>query len=426
MVYLGVILDSISFRVSPALKRVEKLLSIGDVFLSCEKQPVSSWLELLGVLSSVIRLVPGGWLRMRSLQFTLRRSWDQVDQSALVLWTPEIRLDLERWLDRERLELGVALDQVSPQLDLWSDASDVHLREEGSSGRWSPEELDLSINARELLAIERALLFFAPQIKGGTRSQLLNAIAQRILQWSETLPVQLTPQFIMGRHNVHAGSLSRPTKCWLQNGHSRSRFFKSFGGGGRCLSTFLPPHSIANVVHIFLRSTIRTLWLRLLCSRVGMGGRRMPFHLIAHSDCSQEAPVILWGPADHHSSLLASEAVVSGPSGSGCGRSGGSSSVQRSSASTTLPSSSSGSVRAVASCLETIQRFACAWGFSKHVAKQVALARHPSSRVVYQAKWSIYRRWCHSEGHSVSRPSLSKIADFLFWLRRSKKLCLRF
>ena len=50
------------------------------------------------------------------------------------------------------------------------------------------------------------------------------------------------------------------------------------------------------------------------------------------------------------------------------------------------------------------------------------MARRPSSRAGYQAKWSIYRRWCTSEGHSISRPSLSKIADFLFWLRRSKKL----
>ena len=95
MVYLGVLLDSISFRASPALKRVEKLLSIGDVFLSCVRQPVSSWLELLGVLSSMIQLVPGGRLRMRSLQFTLRRSWDQVDQTVLVSWTPDIRRDLE-------------------------------------------------------------------------------------------------------------------------------------------------------------------------------------------------------------------------------------------------------------------------------------------------------------------------------------------
>ena len=34
MVYLGVLLDSVSFRASPAQKRVEKLLSIGNVFLS--------------------------------------------------------------------------------------------------------------------------------------------------------------------------------------------------------------------------------------------------------------------------------------------------------------------------------------------------------------------------------------------------------
>ena len=118
---------------------------------------------------------------------------------------------------------------------------------------------------------------------------------------------------------------------------------------------------------------------------------------------------------------MASEALVPGPSRSGCGRPGGSSSVARS-ATTTLPPSSSGSVRAVASCLETIQRFARAQGFSKHIAKQSALARRSSSRAGYQAKWSVYRQWCHSEGHSVSRPSLSKIADFLFWLRRTKKL----
>ena len=37
-------------------------------------------------------------------------------------------------------------------------------------------------------------------------------------------------------------------------------------------------------------------------------------------------------------------------------------------------------------------------------------------------KKKIYRQWCRSEGHSISHPSLSKIADFLFWLHRSKKL----
>ena len=65
MIYLGVLLDSQSFRASPAQKRVVKLLSIGDEFLSCEEQPASSWLELLRVLSSMIPLVLGGRLRMR-------------------------------------------------------------------------------------------------------------------------------------------------------------------------------------------------------------------------------------------------------------------------------------------------------------------------------------------------------------------------
>ena len=144
--------------------------------------------------------------------------------------------------------------------------------------------------------------------------------------------------------------------------------------------------------------------------------------LVSHSGSPKEAPVVLWSTPDNHSSLLASTALVPRSSRSGGGRSGSSASVSGPSSSAPLSSSSSGGVRAVASCLETIQRFAQAQGFSKHVGKQSALARRSSSRAGCQARWSIFRQWCHSHGHSVSRPSLFKIADFLYWLRRSKKL----
>ena len=91
---------------------------------------------------------------MRSLQFVLRRAWDQVDQSTLVRRTQEVRADLEWWLNRERLELGISLDQVSPQLDLWSDSSDVgwgaHLGDDFAFGLWPPADLKISIDAREL------------------------------------------------------------------------------------------------------------------------------------------------------------------------------------------------------------------------------------------------------------------------------------
>ena len=159
-----------------------------------------------------------------------------MDQSQLVKWYPEIRLDLDWWLNRDRLELGISLEQVSPRLELWSDASDVgwgaHLDKSLFSGLWAPEEVELSINVRGLLAIERALLWFAPHLvgssvaifadnstaiaylrnQGGTHSSLLNSIAQRILRWAENLPVVISPQFIMGKHNVLADALSRPNQ----------------------------------------------------------------------------------------------------------------------------------------------------------------------------------------------------------------------
>ena len=37
-------------------------------------------------------------------------------------------------------------------------------------------------------------------------------------------------------------------------------------------------------------------------------------------------------------------------------------------------------------------------------------------------RWSIYREWYHNNGHSVSRPTLAKVADFLYWLRYTRGL----
>ena len=77
------------------------------------------------MLSSMIQFVHGGRLRIRSLQLTLRHQCNQIDQSQLVEWSPVIQDDLSWWLHRDRLVLGVSLEQVSPQLEFWSDASDV-------------------------------------------------------------------------------------------------------------------------------------------------------------------------------------------------------------------------------------------------------------------------------------------------------------
>ena len=125
VLYLGTMIDSVSFKASPSQPRVEKLLSLGEEFLSFRRQPESSWRVLLGTLSSMPHLVPGGRLRLLSLQLTLHHSWDQVDNFFLVRWDDRCLQDLSWWLDPVRLQEGVSLGQVSPNLDFWSDPSDV-------------------------------------------------------------------------------------------------------------------------------------------------------------------------------------------------------------------------------------------------------------------------------------------------------------
>ena len=113
---------------------------------------------------------------------------------------------------------------MSPDLHFWSDASDVgwgaHLDRQIASGLWDTHQAALSINARELLAVQLGLHQFQSSLQGrtvaslrkegGTRSPLLNTLAQEILRWTESLSIHLAPQFLPGSNNVLADALSRP------------------------------------------------------------------------------------------------------------------------------------------------------------------------------------------------------------------------
>ena len=142
--------------------------------------------------------------------------------------------DLQWWLHLPRLYLGVSLCQVSPDLHFWSDASDVgwgaHLSCQVASGLWATQQAALSINARELLAVQLGLFQFRSALQGctvavfcdnttavaylrkagGTSSPLLNTLAQGLLRWTESLSIRLAPQFLPGSNNVLADALSRP------------------------------------------------------------------------------------------------------------------------------------------------------------------------------------------------------------------------
>ena len=443
--YLGVVIASTSFRASPSVERVTRLQSTAVAFQSCASPTASLWLSLLGVLSSLAHLVPGGRLRMRSLQLCLHRSWDRQDMDAPLLPSRECLRDLQWWLHLPRLSLGVSLHQVSPDLHFWSDASDVgwgaHLDYQVASGLWDNRQAALSINARELLAVQLRLFQFQSALQGrtvavfcdnttavaylckegGTRSPLLNTLAQEMLRWTESLSIRLA-HFLPGSNNVLADALSHPHQLpnteWSLN-----------------MTVFLSLRRLAGSNRLICnlrQSSLLDLLLPFPGSEVSRHGRLSPVlgrpsglcvsSGGCHSACYRETPGLHGDGAHSCGSPLGSTPLVFGPGPAVAGSSRGPPVPSRPPALASVSSSLPGSPSAQASCLATLQRFTRAAGFSSAVAEQASLARRPSSRAVYQARWSIYRDWCHSRGHSVSRPTLAKVADFLCWLRHTRGL----
>ena len=117
----------------------------------------------------------------------------------------------------------------------------AHLDRQIASGLWDSHQAALSINTRELLAVKLGLHQFQSSLQGrtvavlcdnttvvaylrkegGTRSPLLNTLAQEILRWTESLSIRLAPQFLPGSNNVLADALSRlhqlPHSEWSLN-----------------------------------------------------------------------------------------------------------------------------------------------------------------------------------------------------------------
>ena len=236
LVYLGMEIQSLPFIARPTSARANNLVRLIEEFLSSPSPPAFLWRHLLGHLSSLILLVSGGMIRMRLLQLCLKDQWDFLDDQFQVSWSPLCREDLLWWSRAVQLREGVSLSIPAPDISFFSDASDVGwgalVGEHHASGLWLPHQKALSINMRELLAVQLGLQAFELLLvgmsvalfcdntttvaylrrSGGTFSATLNATAREILLWAENRRIRLLPQFIMGSSNVTADVLSRPNQ----------------------------------------------------------------------------------------------------------------------------------------------------------------------------------------------------------------------
>ena len=234
MTYLDMQIQSVRFIANPTAMWVGNLLKIIEEFLLSPDPPAALWRCLLGHLSSLTLLVKGGMLWIRCFQIRLRSWWDFRDEFLRIPWDPLYQEDPLWWSWAIQQREGVDLSLPVPDLSFYSDESDVGwgviAGEHQVSGVWSPSQRGLSINLREMMAVQGGLLEFSSLLRGrmialfcdfvtivaylrrsgGTWSQDLFLEVREILLWVESMKITLLPQLIQGSLNTRADLLSRP------------------------------------------------------------------------------------------------------------------------------------------------------------------------------------------------------------------------
>ncbi|MPC72188.1 hypothetical protein E2C01_066485 [Portunus trituberculatus] len=146
--------------------------------------------------------------------------------------TDEIRKDLTWWITELETQ-DRKIFRKAPEIEMFTDASNLGwagcLSGHVTNGRWGPEEIDLHINARELLAILFTLKAFTHLLSslyikvmcdnttainyvnemGGVRSVICDVISINIWDWSVKHDAWITASHIPGKCNILADSASR-------------------------------------------------------------------------------------------------------------------------------------------------------------------------------------------------------------------------
>ena len=125
---------------------------------------------------------------------------------------------------------------------------------------------------------------------------------------------------------------------------------------------------------------------------------------------------------DSSSTRVAHDALVLG-SGESVNQTSIAATSLASSVKTTIQSQiPSESVVSESSCLAPGHHSESLESFSEQVAERIKAPQRPSSRRLYESRWSIFELWCQQSQVVSSEPTISKIADFLNYLFTVKNL----
>ena len=233
--FLGAEINLVEGIAYPSDERKRNIQECATLFLTAHSAPAVAWLRLLGLMASLVDLVPYCRLRMRPLQLHLLAHY-QPSRHPLSRQVPvlqPVKSHIRWWTQWSNLSVGLSFPPAAPTVVLTTDASNsgwgAHLQSHQVSGSWSPQELGLHINVLELLAVRKALLRLLEWVKGqtvmvqsdnstvvsyinrqgGTHSPQLCFQTWDLLHWCIDQDIRLMACHIPGELNVIADALSR-------------------------------------------------------------------------------------------------------------------------------------------------------------------------------------------------------------------------
>ena len=80
------------------------------------------------------------------------------------------------------------------------------------------------------------------------------------------------------------------------------------------------------------------------------------------------------------------------------------------------------SVKPESPCMAPRAAFIKEQGFSEAVAARNEAPQRGSTRSVYEAKWTFFKKWCLSNQLDFRSPPVKSVADFLLYLFQDRKL----
>ena len=443
-IFLGARLDLLLGRVYPSQERICNLIECARIFNQAEYAPAAAWLKLLGLMASMVELVPWCRFRMRPIQLHLLYHYrpNLHPLSKPVPLSHIVHQELDWWEMESNLLVGRVFPVPPPQLVVTTDASKKgwggHLKTFRVSGVWSQDQSLLHINVLELLAVFNSLKALELQTdisekkiliksdnstvvsyinrQGGTRSPTLCLHTRHLLIWCIQRGIFLTAVHIPGIDNTLADNLSRgvslnPTEWSLAPPDSTDNFRKSGNISDNGFVCYSSQQANSSVL-------LKNVGRESICNR-------RTVHFLEQNDSVRISPNFpdLQSNSKNSgrrlrnnpgSAILATATLVSNDDGAtnqsaifdtsrpGCSTNDGESQ-------STVPQCGTSKI----DCLDIIKQHYQASGFSEKSVNLVARGRRKSTLRVYSSRLRPYFDWCNERQIDPYHASIADIADFL-------------